>query len=371
MNRTLRKTLILLVAFAVVAGLLYHSRRAIGLEGFRWDRFREAVAGARLDLLLLSLGAIYVCYFLRALRWCRFTRYLGPSSVWRVFAATLMGFAAIFLLGRAGEPVRPLLIARKEKLPATAMFGTYVVERVFDMATTIIMASLSLVFLPALIASKPATTEATGSSNFLPVLQKAGFALLIGLVGLVAFLIYLRVTEGGAVVRALERGQAESGWKRKVAGVFRGFVEGLHAIRTWGDLGAAVVYTAVHWMLVVLIYHWVPLAFSGRFTQVDLRASVVVLACTMLGSTLQLPGVGGGSQLGCFLAMTQFLGAGTELAAAAAVMLWLVTFCGCSLAGIPLLLTEGMSYGELRRIAEQRDQSAAAPEAGVSRGTPT
>jgi uncharacterized protein (TIRG00374 family) len=364
MNRTLRKTLLLLLALAVVAALLYRSRRAIGLEGFSWERFLEAVKGARLDLLLLSLVAIYVCYFLRGVRWCRFTRYLGLSNIWRVFGATLMGFAAIFLLGRAGEPVRPLLIARREKLPVVPMFGTYVVERVFDMTSTIVFAGLSLVFLPALMLERPAGAPSAAGGSFLSILQKAGLVLLAGLVVMIVFLVYLRVTEGGGVARALAGWRDQPGWRGRVADIFAGFLEGLHAIRTWGDLAVAILLTAAHWAIVVVIYHWVPLAFGGRFAELDLRASVLILACTMLGSTLQLPGVGGGSQLGSFLAMTQFLGVGSELAAAAAVMLWLVTFTGCSLAGVPLLLHEGMSYGELRRIAEERGTETA-PGRGI------
>ena len=49
--------------------------------------------------------------------------------------------------------------------------------------------------------------------------------------------------------------------------------------------------------------------------------------------------------------MTVFLGVEKEPAAAAAIMLWLVTFTSCAVVGIPLLVHEGMSLGELRRIA--------------------
>jgi hypothetical protein len=38
------------------------------------------------------------------------------------------------------------------------------------------------------------------------------------------------------------------------------------------------------------------------------------------------------------------------------MVLWLVTFASCSLAGIPLLLKEGLSLAELRRLREQEAQ---------------
>src|SRR3989304_202508 len=45
-----------------------------------------------------------------------------------------MGFAAIFVLGRPAELVRPLLLARKCRMPVSSMFGIYVLERLFDTA---------------------------------------------------------------------------------------------------------------------------------------------------------------------------------------------------------------------------------------------
>lgn len=357
MRPSLRKILFLILGLALLGFLLYRSRNAIALEGFSWGRFGSAVRQARLDLLALAIIAIYACYFLRAMRWVRYSRYLGPSSLWRVYEATLMGFAAMFLLGRAGEPVRPLLIARREKFSVSSMFGIYVIERVFDMTTTIIFAAVSLVFLPALLAE-----HGGGGGSFLSLLQKAGAVLLAGLLVAIAFLFYLRVSGGGAVKRSIDGWQGRTGWRTRVAGLFAGFLEGLLAIRTLGDLAMAAVLTAAHWTLIVFIYHWVPASFGGPLAALDLRAAVLVLACTMLGSTVQLPGVGGGSQLACFLALTVFLGVEKEPAAAAAIMLWLVTFTSCGLAGIPLLVHEGMSLGELRRIASAE---RAAEEAGT------
>ncbi len=354
MRRPLRSILLFVLVLAVLAALVYRSRGAIALEGFSWERLGEAIRHARLDLLFLSLLGIYVCYFLRALRWVRFSSHLGKAGVRSVFEATLMGFTAIFLLGRAGEPVRPLLIARREGLTVSSMFGVYVLERVFDMASTVVLASIALVALPALLAS-----TGGGGAPLLSLLQKAGAVLLAGLLGAIALLCYLRFTGGEAAARMLETWKVHPGWRARVAGLFGGFLEGLQAIRTGTDLLAGVGLTAAHWILVLWIYHWVPASLGVQLAALDLRAAVLVLACTMIGSTLQLPGVGGGSQLACFLALTIFLGVDKEPAAAAAIMLWLVTFTGCALAGIPLLVHEGLSLGELRRIAREEREAEA------------
>lgn len=355
MRRPLRNILLFVLVLAVLGVLVYRSRGAITLKEFSWVRFGDTIRNARLDLLLLSLLAIYLCYFLRALRWVWFSRYLGKPNTRRVFEATLMGFTAIFLLGRPGEPVRPLLIARREGLTVSSMFGVYVLERVFDLASTVVLASIALVSLPAVLA-----TSGARAAPSLALLQRAGAVLLASLLGAIGLLCYLRFAGGEAAARRLEGWKADPGWRARVAGLFGGFLEGFQAIRSGTDLLVGVGLTAAHWILILWIYQWVPGSLGGQFTTLPLRATVLVLACTMIGSTLQLPVAGGGSQAASFLAFSLFLGVGEEPATAAAILLWLVTFTSCGLAGIPLLVHEGLSLGELRRIAREEREAEAA-----------
>ena len=98
----------------------------------------------------------------------------------------------------------------------------------------------------------------------------------------------------------------------------------MQGIRTWEDLGALTGYTAMHWLLVVVVYELVTHAFPGRLAQLSLGAVVLVLAFTLVGSAVQLPGVGGGSQLATFLVLTLVFGVEKEPAATAAIVLWLV-----------------------------------------------
>jgi hypothetical protein len=58
-----------------------------------------------------------------------------------------------------------------------------------------------------------------------------------------------------------------------------------------------------------------------------------------------------------FLVFTLIFGVEKEPAAIATVMLWLITFAGCSVVGLPLLLREGWSMGELRQLARTQKQA--------------
>ena len=86
---------------------------------------------------------------------------------------------------------------------------------------------------------------------------------------------------------------------------------------------------------------------------------MLVMAFTLVGSAVQLPGVGGGSQVASFLAYTTVFGVEKEAAAAASIVMWLITFAACSLAGVPLLIHEGFSLGKLREMAEHEKEAVA------------
>jgi len=79
--------------------------------------------------------------------------------------------------------------------------------------------------------------------------------------------------------------------------------------------------------------------------------AMLLLAVTLVGSVLQLPGIGGGAQIASIVALTAIFGLDQEPAIAIAAVLWIITFAGCTLVGIPLLIHEGMSVGELRQLA--------------------
>jgi hypothetical protein len=345
MRFSLRKGLFVFLLLVLVCVLLYKLRGAITLEGFRWSVLAGTVRGARHALLFLSISAIYVCYAIRALRWMRFSRYIGAPSFPPVYSGTLMGFASVFLLGRIGEPIRPLLIARKGHLPVSCTFGIYVLERVTDIAATAVLAGFALLIFTG------RGVPGNESGALFAHARTAGTVLLAGVTAAIAFLVYFRYHGAAALARRLQTAPSNTGWRAKCIGLFAGFSEGLQSIRTWADLFWAVVYTFAHWLLVAWIYLWISHAFGGELGALDFSGALLVLAFTMVGSTVQLPGVGGGAQLATFLVFTTIFGVEKEPAAAAAITLWLITFAASCIAGVPLLIREGWSMGDLLNLA--------------------
>jgi uncharacterized protein (TIRG00374 family) len=348
-----RKLLPAILGVLIVGFLLYRSRGMLHLGDFSGQKLWESIRHTNPYYLILSLIGIYACYAVRALRWQVFQRNLGFVRYFPIYEMTLAGFAAVFLLGRAGEPIRPLLLARKAKHPIADIFGIWALERLFDLGATAVLAAAGLiVFTTHSVGNESASSLQTAANT-------TGSFLALGVVAGILFLVYLRYHGQGVLERRLEGWRAAHGWRASFARIVLGFVRGIQTIHSWKDLILSVLYSAAHWYLIVVIYFLVAHSFGGDLARLSMSDNMIILVFAMVGSAVQLPGVGGGSQVACFLAYTAIFGVEKEPAAAAAILVWLITFAGCSLAGIPLLIHEGISLGKLRELAREEKQELA------------
>jgi uncharacterized protein (TIRG00374 family) len=343
-----RKWWLLALGALVVAFLLYRSRGMLHLSQFSGAKLWDAIRGANYLYLLLAIVTIYACYAIRALRWQKFQAHVGQARFWNIYSMNLAGFSALFLLGRAAEPLRPLLISRKDKIPLADTFGIYALERILDASCTAVLAAIGLLVFES---SGHATSEGAGSA-FEKAARTAGTAFSIGAVVAISGLVYLRLHGSAVLERRMESWLAARGWRASVARILLGFSRGVQTIRTWSDVIAAVLLSLFHWFLVVLCYFLVIRSFGGRLGTLSFTDAMLVLVFTMVGSAVQLPGVGGGAQALSIVAFTHLYGVEQEAAVAAAMVLWVITFASCTLAGVPLLLKEGVSLSELRRMRE-------------------
>ena len=136
----MRKHLRTIVVFGLAVALLLWF-----LKGANLRQVWAELTRGRVDLLLTAVVTTMLTYVLRALRWRSLLAGLGPTRFSVAFRATVIGFAASFLLpARAGEFLRPYVLAKNEKLSVPAVFATVVLERVFDMATVLVLFAVFL-----------------------------------------------------------------------------------------------------------------------------------------------------------------------------------------------------------------------------------
>jgi glycosyltransferase 2 family protein len=91
------------------------------------------------------------------------------------------------------------------------------------------------------------------------------------------------------------------------------------------------------------------------------RSQVLVLmGASMIGSMVQLPGVGGGSQLATIATLERVFDVPKELAASCGIMLWLVTFVAVVPLGLFLAHRERISLRKVSKETAQAEEVASA-----------
>src|SRR5919197_3930831 len=122
------KSLSLLILTAI--GILVAYR--IWGSDFDWSLFYSSLWNIQISWLVISIVATFLSYVLRAVRWQILLDPVKSIRIKPLISANLVGFSAIFVLGRAGEVIRPLWVARRDGAPLTASVATIVVERFLD-----------------------------------------------------------------------------------------------------------------------------------------------------------------------------------------------------------------------------------------------
>jgi uncharacterized protein (TIRG00374 family) len=347
--RTSKRKLLIGAAALVLLGYILYRSRDIHLSSFFGDVW-TSIRTANPLYILISVLTIYICFALRALRWIVFQKNLGQADFWPTYGITLAGFSAIVALSRVGEFVRPLLLSRKSKVPVADMFGIFVIERLFDFVCTAVIASL------ALLLYSPHESAGEYSSAIQKGARMGGAMMAAGIICVISFLVYLRFHGSGVIERTLEGWRPQSGWRGGVAKIILGFVRGIQTIRSWRDLIQAVLISALHWYLIAMVYVLVTHSFQGKLSALSVRDCLLVQAISLVGSVLQLPAVGGGQQALAIFAYVKVFGVENGPATAAALLLYVVTFASCTIAGVPLLIREGLSFGKLRKMAEHEKE---------------
>jgi len=346
MPLTSRKGWLLLLLAVVVAYLLYHFRHSLKLSEFSGAQLWSAIRSANYLYVFLAVVTIYACYAVRALRWQRFQAHVGQAEFSNIYAMNLAGFSALFLLGRVAEPVRPVLISRKDKIPLADTFGIYALERILDACSTAALASLGLLLFEA-----SGHLEAQGAgAAFEKGAKTAGTVFSVFAIVAICALVYLRLHGSAVLERRMESWLLSHTWRAGFARILLGFSRGVQTVRSWGDVASAVILSFFHWLLVCLCYYLVLKGFAGRLGMLTFSDAILVLVFTLVGSAVQLPGVGGGSQAFSFAVLTRLYDVPQEPALAAAMVLWLVTFAACTIVGVPTLLKEGLSLADIRRM---------------------
>ena len=116
--------------------------------------------------------------------------------MWGLVVATCIGFTAVVLFGRAGEPVRPYLIARKAGVSFSSQVAAWLVERILDLLMVLLIFGIAL--------TQISRSGIQPGPHIQSALQAAG--LLAGITGALslALLLGLRYFRGSIRTRLMD-----------------------------------------------------------------------------------------------------------------------------------------------------------------------
>lgn len=313
---------LLILAAAIVLIIAYRWTR----QDFDWSLFFSGLRNLQPGWLALSVAVSLSTYVIRAFRWQVLLNPVKPIRAGLLISTNIVGFSAIYVLGRAGELIRPLWLTRREQIPLTASVATVIVERFLDMVMLIVLFgwALLLVELPAAAASTMA-------------LMKNMAWVMVG------------VSTGAMVVLFFFRSNIERILRfvpfARVASLLRNFSMGLSFLERGRSLGLALAYSATLWIAIALQFWFLLLGMDFRFS---LSASTLVMVGAAIGSIAQVPGIGGGFQAGFVFCMMTFFAVPAEQAIATSLVAWVASCAPTIVVAGFYMIAHGLSLKDLR-----------------------
>ena len=308
-----------------------------------------SVTTARQDFLLLALVLTCGTYVVRAERWQYLLGPLGKTRFSTVFRTTVIGFAASAVLpARAGEVIRPYLLARREGLSATAAFATIIVERILDLvAVLLLMGAFLIWFDPGLEARDSAVFQAIrfGGLVMAPV-SLATLAVMFFMAGhperLHAWVLKAEAVLPARIAAAIAR-------------FARTFAEGFAVVRSPARLVAAIAWSVVLWIAIASGIWAVSVAFG---IAMPLTGAWLMLAPLVVGVAVPTPGAVGGFHEAYRIGATGFFGADNDIAVGAAIVLHAISVAPVMILGLLFIVQDGLKLGGIARGDLGMDEGA-------------
>ena len=294
-----------------------------------------------MDLLLAGLGAIFLTYAIRAWRWQYLLAPIGPTRFRTAFRTTIIGFAALGVLpARAGDVLRPYLLAKKEGLSTSATFATIVMERVLDLITVLA--------LMAIYVWGFADTSTWKPQLLTPIEMAAAMGGLVSAALMVIMWVLASHPERiGTFVHS-------AAWllphtmARRLGHLASTFSAGFAVARSPKGLFLSLFWSFPLWLAIagetwaVTRAFDIDMPFSGTFL---LQAMLVV------GVAVPTPGGVGSYHEAYRIGVTSFFGAPNDQAVAAAIVVHFIAFVPILVVGMLMMIQDGLSLGSLRAMA--------------------
>jgi len=237
-----------------------------------WGILKDANWG----ILLFSLIFGLLGNTIRGYRWALFINPLGYSpKVSTLNYAIFGGYAVNFALPRAGEIWRCGVLAKEEDIPFTKLFGTMILDRIFDTITVLCIALIAFLFNMQFFMTQLEQRQEAFDS-ILGILQSPVFYIAIGAAIITTFIVFKYFKENFII--------------RKIKGFLAGMVSDMKSIWKMKTKGRLFLYTISIWGSYFLYFYITFFAFD--FTK-DLGVTAGLIAFALSSISMGVPSNGG------------------------------------------------------------------------------
>lgn len=319
---------------------------------FDWVAFGRACRRADWRLLLAAMLVIWSNCIFRAARWAVFLKPSLPpekrATTAQLLGSQYIGFTGLAIFGRIGELIRPYLIARRTGLTLASQIAVVAVERIFDLGVFALIFTLNLLLAPGL--------------NVLPYHEKfhmMGYALaaMTVIIGLFIGAVWYAGTSVASLFRRFLGLVSKSAGEAAEAKILS-FREGLNTISNRRDFISVCVLSLLLWGSIAVAYILVMRAFPAPVSSLSVSSIILLMGFSVVGSVVQLPGIGGGAQALSIGALSKLFSIPLELAFSSGLILWVITTMSIIPAGLIYSRIEHVSLGKVTKESEAAGEAS-------------
>jgi hypothetical protein len=306
-----------------------------------WVQVRREVGGSDPYLLIAAIVIICIAYGFRAFRWGALLKPLTSARYADLFAATTIGFTAVFLVGRAGEFVRPVVLSMRDpQVRPSASLVTILVERIYDLSAVALMFAVNLIWFKPPIALGVSFDQ----------VRIVGFGLFGATIIGIAFLAWFRSRSSRVIPffeRFFTRGFIPQRLRKLVLRILEQLAQALRVLVNARELAETIGWTILLWFGIAAANLLVLRAFH---LNVGFTETIFVLGWSLVGSLVPTPGGAAGAFHAVTATALLFFGVKKETAAALAIVLHLVDFGPAVLFGIFYVIRGDLTWAKLRAM---------------------
>jgi len=319
---------------------------AIFLWNVDFAEVGRSLAGADLQMLVTASLVALFAYWLRALRWQFILLPVGRVRHSSVLLTTAVGYAALSLLpARMGDLIRPLLLARREKIPVSASLASVLTERVFDLWSVVLFFLVFVIWPPRM----PELDEQ--ARNSLEILSLSGYVAGAGLlIGTFILLGLFRYQERFVELLTRPVVWIKSSWRKPATNFFNHFLDGLRVLQRPRDLFITTVASLVMWYVIFWQVRFTLLAFD---VDLPLRAAYLIVTMAVIGLAIPTPGGVGGFHKATQVGLTLFFGIGLNQATGIAIAYHAICFVPITIIGLLCLPLLGINLREVETTSPE------------------